>query len=204
MKYIKKIPTTDSDLSNTLISTGWTKIKEPSNLNLSILFSIPFMIINSIIFMAIAYHIYPPLKDFIHSNNTFNITFNINFSTLLYIVITLLFVTIHEFVHACFIPKFLKSDSTYWGINGFCGFIYTTEKIKKGRYIIISIMPFILLSIIFPLILSILGLLNGFVLFLCLLNAMGSSVDFFNVWTIISQVPNGSYIINNGFKTYYK
>lgn len=204
MKYIKKIPPTDIDLSNMLISTGWKKIKEPSNLSLAILASIPFMIINGIIFMGIVYYIYPPLKDFINSNSGFNITFNINISMLLYVVITLLFMTIHEFIHACFIPNFSKSDKTYWGINSFVGFVCTTEKIRKGRYILISIMPFILLSIIFPIVLSILGLLNKFILFLCLLNAMGSCVDCLNIWIILSQVPNGSYIVNNGFETYYK
>ena len=204
MKYIKKIPPTDSDFSNMLISTGWKKIKEPSNLNEAILQSIPFMIINGIIFMVIAYCIYPPIEEFINSKNSISITLNINIMTLIYIAITFLFMTIHEFIHACFIPDFLKSDKTYWGINVLFGFVCTTEKIKKSRYIIISIMPFILLSIIFPLILSTFGLLNEFILFLCLLNAMGSCIDFLNIWNILRQAPNGSYILNNGGETYYK
>lgn len=204
MKYIKKIPPTDSDFSNMLISTGWKKIKEPSNLNEAILQSIPFMIINGIIFMVIAYCIYPPIEEFINSKNSISVTLNINIMTLLYIAITFLFMTIHEFIHACFIPDFLKSDKTYWGINILFGFVCTTEKIKKSRYIIISIMPFILLSIIFPLILSTFGLLNEFILFLCLLNAMGSCIDFLNIWNILRQAPNGSYIVNNGGETYYK
>lgn len=203
MKYIKKIPPTDSDFSNMLISTGWKKIKEPSNLNEAILQSIPFMIINGIIFMVIAYCIYPPIEEFINSKNSISITLNINIMTLIYIAITFLFMTIHEFIHACFIPDFLKSDKTYWGINVLFGFVCTTEKIKKSRYIIISIMPFILLSIIFPLILSTFGLLNEFILFLCLLNAMGSCIDFLNIWNILRQAPNGSYIVNNGGETYY-
>ena len=203
MKYIKKIPPTDSDFSNMLISTGWKKIKEPSNLNEAILQSIPFMIINGIIFMVIAYCIYPPIEEFINSKNSISITLNINIMTILYIAITFLFMTIHEFIHACFIPDFLKSDKTYWGINVLFGFVCTTEKIKKSRYIIISIMPFILLSIIFPLILSTFGLLNEFILFLCLLNAMGSCIDFLNIWNILRQAPNGSYIVNNGGETYY-
>lgn len=204
MKYIKKIPPTDSDLSNILISTGWKKIKEPSNLNEAIFKSIPFMIINGIIFMVIAYCIYPPIEEFINSKNSISVTLNINIMTLIYIAITFLFMTIHEFIHACFIPDFLKSDKTYWGINVLFGFVCTTEKIKKSRYIIISIMPFILLSIIFPLILSTFGLLNEFILFLCLLNAMGSCVDCLNIWNILIQAPNGSYIVNNGGETYYK
>lgn len=204
MKYIRKIPLTDTDLSHRLITAGWTKIKEPSSLKLSILLSMPFMLINGIIFMAIAFYSYPPLKDFLSNNGNFRITLSINFMTLLYIPVIFLFMTIHEFTHACFIPNFLKSDKIYWGINGLFAFVCTTEKMKKSRYAIISIMPFILLSTILPLILSVLGWLNEFILFLCLLNAMGSCVDCLNIWIVFRQVPNGSYIINNGFETYYK
>jgi hypothetical protein len=207
MKYTKKMPLTDRALSDALISTGWEKIKEPSNIRLATLLSVPFMIINAIIFMGIAFYLYPPLKEFLNSlnsNDGFNITLNIKFITLLYIPIIFLFMIIHEFTHACFIPNFLKSDKTYWAINAFYGFVCTTEKIKKSRYIIISIMPFVLLSIILPLILSILGWLNEFILFLCLINAMGSCVDCLTICIVLSQVPNGSYIINNGFETYFK
>ena len=205
MKYTKKVPETDFNLRDELISKGWKKIKEPSNLMLSILLSLPFMFVNGIIFISVAYSLYPPLKEFLNSNDNFGITLNINYTTLLlYILGIYLFMTIHEFTHGCFIPNFLKSNKTYWGINAFCGFVCTTEKIKKSRYIIISIMPFFLLSIIFPIILSALGLLNNFIVFLCFLNAMGSCVDFLNICIILSQVPNGSYIINNRFETYFK
>ena len=204
MRYIKKIPPTDKKLSNILISEGWKKIKEPSNLGIATLLSIPFMLINAIISISIAFYLYPPLKELLNSKNGFGITFTVDLVTLLYVVIIFLFMTIHEFLHACFIPNVLKSDKTYWGINGFYGFVCTTEKIKKSRYIIICIMPFILLSVILPFILTIFGWLNWFTLFLCLINAMGSCVDCLNICIVGIQVPNGSYIVNNGFETYFK
>lgn len=110
---------------------------------------------------------------------------------------------IHEFIHAALIPNFIKSDKTFWGINGLAGFVFTTEPIKKRRYIIISFMPSILLSIILPILLDMVQLLNGYLAFLCVLNAMGSCVDFLNVILIVFQVPNNATIINNGFETYY-
>ncbi len=204
MRYIKKIPPKDENFSNILISNGWKKIKEPPNLVMATLLSIPFMIINGIISIIIAFYLYTPLKELLNSNPGFGITFTLDLVTLLYVVIIFLFMTIHEFIHACFIPNVLKSDKTYWGINGFFGFVCTTEKIKKSRYIIISIMPLILLSIILPFILNIFGLLNWFTLFLCLINSMGSCVDCLNVCIVGIQVPNGSYIVNNGSETYFK
>lgn len=204
MRYSKKIPSTDKELSTKLISEGWIKIKEPSNLGIAILLSIPFILINGVISMAIAFYLYPPLKEFFNNKDGFSITLTVNLFTLMYVGIIFMFMIIHEFLHACFIPNALKSDKTYWGINAFCGFVFTTEMIKKGRFLIISIMPFILLSVILPLILNILGELNGFTIFLCLINAMGSSVDCLNMCLVAVQVPNGSYIVNNGFETYFK
>ncbi|MFZ7120170.1 MAG: DUF3267 domain-containing protein [Eubacteriaceae bacterium] len=205
MRYVKKIPETDKELSKYLISQGWTKLKEPSNFLTATLLSVPFMLVNAIIFMIFAYNLYTPLQEFLNNDQGFSFTLRCNtYSLIMYVIAIYVFVIAHEFIHACFIPNIFKSDKTCWGINIFAGFVCTTEKIKKGRAIVISIMPFILLSILLPLILNVFGWLNGYVLFLSLINAFGSSVDFLNLCIVAVQVPNGSYIISNGFETYYK
>lgn len=92
-------------------------------------------------------------------------------------------------------------------INGFISIIislYLYTPLKEFLASGISIMPFILLSVVLPFILKFLGLLNGYTIFLCLLNAMGSCVDFLTAFLVTIQVPNGSYIINNGFEAYFK
>lgn len=200
---MKKIPSTDKELSNKLISEGWTKLKEPSNLGIATLLSVPFMFINGAISIVMAFYLYPPLKEIWNGNQDFSLSFTVNLFSLIYVFGIFIFMAVHEFLHACFIPNVIKSDKTYWGINGFFGFVFTTEKIKKRRFLIISIMPFILLSVLLPFILKILGLLNGYTVFLCLINAMGSCVDCLNMCLVLIQVPNGSVIINNGFETYF-
>ncbi|MGL5415896.1 MAG: DUF3267 domain-containing protein [Clostridium sp.] len=204
MKYIKKILIVDKETKRILIDEGWIKLKEPTNLKIAILLSIPFMIINIIIFLGIIVFIYPLSEEILNIISDFKITLNINFTMIVYINSIIVFTIIHEFIHACLIPNFLKSNKTYWGINRGGGFVYTTEKIKRWRYIIISIMPFIILSIIFPILISSLGILNKFIVFLCFLNAMGSSVDSLNIWIILRRVPKGATIISNGFETYYR
>lgn len=205
MRYVKRIPAANRELSEELIADGWRKLKEPSNLGMAMLLSIPFIIINGAIFIVYALYLYDPLKEFLYNiNEGISISFNLNLSTLLYVAMIFVFMTVHEFIHASFIPNFLKSDKTCWGINGLCGFVYTTEEIKRGRFLVISIMPFILLSMVLPFILKVLGMLNGFVIFLGLVNAMGSCVDFLNMVIIVSQVPKGAVIVNNGFETYFK
>ena len=144
----------------------------------------------------------PSLFDFIH-DGSFSFTFKLNFSAILYVAGIFVFMMLHEFLHAVFIPNFIKSDKTFWGINGLFGFVFTREAIKKGRFILISAAPFVLLSVILPFILRLFGLLNGYTVFLCVINALGSCVDFLNIILVAFQVPTGRTIINNGFETYY-
>jgi hypothetical protein len=204
MRYIKKIPPINRELSNKLKSEGWTKLKEPSNVWIATLLSIPFMFINGSFSLVIAFYLYPALKEIFVSKQEFSISYTVNLFTLVFIVAILVFMIIHEFLHACFLPNVLKSDKTYWGINSFFGFIYTEEKIGKGRFLVISIMQFILLSLVLPFVLNMLGWLTGYTIFLCLINAMGSCVDCLNICLVAIQVPNGARIVNNGFETYFK
>ncbi|WP_338558707.1 DUF3267 domain-containing protein [Paraclostridium sordellii] len=204
MKYTKYLPKTDKNLSNQLLTDGWKKIKEPSNLTLATLISIPFMLFCSIIFLGLIFYINPDFKNFFKFSDSISFTIKINLKTLLFLVGIYSFTLLHELIHAVFIPNALKSDKVYFGVLLLYGFVYTNEKISKLRFVIVSIMPFIILSIIFPILLNTFGLLNNYILFLCLLNALGSSVDFLNIFLILTQVPNKSYLIINGFETYFK
>lgn len=204
MKYTKYLPKTDKNLSNQLLTDGWKKIKEPSNLTLATLISIPFMLFCSIIFLGLIFYINPDYKNFFKFSDSISFTIKINLKTFLFLVGIYSFTLLHELIHAVFIPNALKSDKVYFGVRLLYGFVYTNEKISKFSFIIVSIMPFIILSIIFPILLNTFGLLNNYILFLCLLNALGSSVDFLNIFLILTQVPNKSYLITNGFETYFK
>ena len=78
-------------------------------------------------------------------NSLQTITLNINLQDVAYLI-GLVF--IHELIHLVFIPGFLVSDKTFLGITYFGGFVYSEEEISKSRYILITLAPFILLSII--------------------------------------------------------
>lgn len=113
-------------------------------------------------------------------------------------------VFIHELIHLVFVPGFLASDKTFLGITYFGGFVYSEETISKSRYILITLAPFILLSIILPGVLGALDLLNPTAKVLILLNAMGSGVDILTLILILIQVPKDAYFTSNGIRTYWK
>ena len=208
MKYIKQIPETDKGLSEKLKLEGWTRLRGPNNLLQAILLSLPFMLINALISLAIIYFLDPSFKRSVNNllnNPEIDIKISGSFvSLILYISIFIVFIIIHELLHALFIPNIFKSDRTSWGTNGISAFVYTREIIKKGRYLLITIMPFILLSMVLPLILKFLGFLTPFGIFLILINSLASSVDCLNTFIILFQVPKNSYLQSNGFETYFK
>lgn len=204
LNYAKSLPATDLTTSKKLSNEGWTKIKEPSSLSAMFLFSLPFMLVNALITGGLIYLLYPPMGELFLSDANFSFTVTLNIFSLVYVVGFVGFIMIHELIHAVFIPNAFRSSKTLWGIIGLGVFIYTTETISKRRFIMISIMPYIVLSLLFPLVLSILGGLNGYTILLCLINAMGSSVDFLNGYLILVQVPDDALILSNGRETCYR
>ncbi|MGE7672877.1 metalloprotease family protein [Lysinibacillus sp. NPDC094403] len=136
------------------------------------------------------------LSDFGFTSGALSIT--INFGIIWGIVLLLI---LHELLHLMFIPNFIKSEKTSVGLTLFGGFVITEEEISKSRYLFITI---IILSIIFPLILSVFGLLTTTLKFLIILNSMGSSVDLLNLLLIMKQVPKNATLTSNGANTYWK
>jgi len=107
-------------------------------------------------------------------------------------------------MHLIFIPNFIKSNKTYIGIVPFGGYVYTEEILTKTRYIIITITPFIIISIILPIILGFLSLLNPLIILIILLNSIGSGVDILSLILVFIQVPSGANLVSNGSSNYWK
>ena len=202
MKYVKKLPSANPALSLQLTQMGWKKLKEPKSLGVAILLSLPFTFLLSGVVLWLAYLLKPQLFGFITSSSL-KIAFTIDFKAVLLVIAMFAYMLLHELIHGVAIPNFAKSEKTVWGLNGLFGFVSSTEPIKKGRFILISLMPFLVLSIAALPLLHFLGLLNWYTLLLCLINAAGSCVDFLNIFIIAIQVPKGRFIVNNGFETFY-
>ena len=202
MKLLKGIPKSSEEKEKLLIGLGWKKLKEPKNLFGYIVLSAPLMILLAILSFGILRYFH---KDIlinlikIFDNGSFTFTINI-----IYLAVVLLMVFFHELIHLILIPNFILSKKKYLGFTWFGGFVYSSDEIKKGRYILITTTPFLVLSVLFPIILGFIGLLNKYLMFLIILNSLSSSVDILNMILIITQVPNGSILTQNGEKIYFK
>jgi len=180
MIYSKIIPRIDQHLSESLLSNGWTKIRESKNLLITILLSIPFMVLNATITLfAIS-----PIRSWVIGLGEMMLGDGIVLNFIVPavgIVGISVYLIIHELLHAVFTPNFPKSKKTHWGITFFGGFVSTTEEISKSRFILISIAPFIALSLAMPALFIAFNAFNGYIAFFAILNALGSSVDILMV-----------------------
>ncbi|HWJ79792.1 MAG TPA: DUF3267 domain-containing protein [Niallia sp.] len=200
MKILNRMPKSDDDLHKDLLKNGWTYLKEPKNCIQAILLSSPFMIIAVIISIWIINITSSlSLREFGFGSDSITIAININ--SIVWLVILLL---IHEVLHLIFIPKFIHSPKTYIGLTVFGGYVMTEEELTKSRYLLITLAPFLIISIISPILLSLFGMLNTTLKFLILLNSMGSAVDILTFLLIMKQVPNHAIIKSNGPNTYWK
>lgn len=184
-----------------MTASNWIQLREPGSLASAILLSVPLMILCTLLSMAVLGIFYPfSLADVgISSLQTVKLT--ISLQDIVYLI-GLIF--IHELVHLVFVPGFLTSNKTFLGITYFGGFVYSEEEVSKSRYILITLAPFVLLSIIFPGILGVLDLLNPSAKVLILLNAMSSGVDILILILVLTQVPANVCFTFNGIRTYWK
>lgn len=175
MIYRKKVPPTDDNLSETLLYNGWIKMKEPKNLFVSIILSVPIMVANA----AITIFLIQPIKNWLIGLGRIlgsgGLTFSIDLKSIAYIVAIFVFLVMHEMLHAVFVPSFIKSQKTFWGITPFGGFVSTTEELSKLRFVFISVSPFVALSILMPIILDYIDVFSG----LCRVPCYSERVKFF-------------------------
>lgn len=203
MKYVKSIPKENEEITKKYLLNEWKVLKEPPSLAITIIIAMPIAII--LMFLTLFYFeaLFPESLNFLQAESI-SIEFTINFKVLLFILGILVYTFLHEMIHALTIPNVIHSDKTYWGMNGCFGFVYSEEKIKKARFILVSVMPLLILSFAVPLVCKIFGFYHWYLLVLCIVNAGGACVDIFNVILVAKQVPAKGIVFNNGMKTLFK
>jgi hypothetical protein len=204
LKVRNKFPEYNEEKNKSLLADGWVVLKEPKNIILTMLCSIPLMIFLSLISVGIISFFSPILlQDFGIQQNGLLLT--INFPDIIVaLIIIYAIIYIHEIIHLIFIPDFLHSDTTFLGLSWFGGYTYTEEVITKARFVIIGAMPFLIISVLYVVILGVTGYLTPLLKLVCIMNALGSSVDFFTILLVLLQVPDKSKIVMNGPLSYHK
>ena len=167
----------------------WTPLKESSNLWIVQLQALPFMIVNVILVVLFM--------------RLIGINFELNITTML--ISFLIFMPIHEFIHALFFPENLLSKNVFFGFTfkGFAPFAAYIGEMKRNTFIKVLLAPFVIITLLGFLYLIIFGM-NELVEHIIVFNALGACADCLGVFLILRQVPKYAIVRNKKIRTYWK
>ncbi len=202
MRFVSKMPKFSVEKEREYLEDGWVKLREPKHIVVSMLLSFPFIFVLGLVSLALMGLFQPLSWELLGiGKTTRGFAFEINFLLILLVAVVII---AHELIHLCLVPRFMTSPTTVFGLTWFGGFAYTEEVIAKNRFILVALMPFLLISVLLPVVLGGMGMLGTAFRLGILLNAAASSVDFFNSLLVWWQVPRGGVLVMNGPVTYYK
>jgi len=129
---------------------------------------------------------------------------NLSWPSILLLII--LIIPIHECLHAICFEGGLTSKRVIFGFfpKLLVFYAHYIGKIRWHRYIIISIFPFLILTLIPLTLVTVFQFDYKYLAELALANGMASAVDVLCVITIFKQAPTNSVLINSGMDTYWK
>jgi hypothetical protein len=168
---------------------NWTPLKESSNLWIIQLQALPFMVINAVFVILLM--------------RLMGIVFELNLTTML--ISFLLFMPVHELIHALFFPEGLMSDNVYFGFTfkGFAPFAAYLGEMGRNTFIRILLAPLILITVLGFIYLIAFGS-NSLVEHILVFNAIGASADCLGVFLILQQVPKNALVRNKKIRTYWR
>ncbi|HDS44510.1 MAG TPA: DUF3267 domain-containing protein [Methanomicrobia archaeon] len=200
MQIFARLPPADPERLRDLQDRGWVRVREPKRALMTLLVSLPFMAVTAALTIGI-FTLFSAvsLEDLGFAGSSFS--FSISLPLVLGILAVLVF---HELFHLLLIPDVLRSDSTGVGITALGAFVYTEDVLSRSRYLLITLTPFTIISLLFPIVLGIAGLLTPSFFFPILLNSMSSSVDLLTAILVLTQVPPGASLVSTGSITCWK
>ena len=167
----------------------WFPLRESTNLWIIQFQALPFLIVNVVLITLILHLI--------------GITFHLS----LYVMFTsfLLFIPVHELIHALYFPERLSSNNIFFGftVNGFAPFVAFFGEMKRNTYIMVLLAPFIIITLLGYIYLLLFGT-NSLVEHIIFFNAIGACADCLGVWIVLRQVPKHAVLRNKKIRTYWK
>jgi hypothetical protein len=167
----------------------WTPLVESSNLWVIQLQAVPFMIVNVLAVVLCM--------------RLIGIRFELNLTLML--ISFLVFMPVHEFIHALFFPEGLRSKNVFFGFTfkGFALFAAYLGEMKRNAFIKVLLAPLVIITLLGFLYLTIFGR-NELIEHIIVFNALGACVDCLGVYLIVRQVPKGTVVRNKMIRTYWR
>ena len=192
MKFILgKMP---QDLEFNPEDQGWIPLREPGSIKIQ-LYAIPITVLVALTvqlgFWVAGVDVSPLSK-----------LKNIPIALVLFLGI----IPIHELLHLLCFPKFgfnKKSTIGFWP-SRFAAYVSYNGSLPRNRYILISVCPFIVISVI-PLLISVLEPdLPILIVAVSYLHSLLCGADLIGVLLFVRQIPSNAIVTNNGYHTFWR
>ena len=178
---------------------GWTSLREPSPAMFQV-WAVPAAIFN-IVLLALLWNLTSS------STTTQPLLVGIGL-----IVVLVVFIPIHELLHACAAPGGCRGEKTIIGIWPQKGLFYAHHDgaMPRNRFLLVFFMPFFVLSLLPIPVAALWTYLTGDgTLFMVLqglsfINGVAACGDILGIAMIWKQVPANAIVRNQGWRTYWK
>lgn len=125
-----------------------------------------------------------------------------------FLIILAFFVVLlaHESAHLLMHPKQGRSRDSIIGVwpRAFVFYAFYDNEISRNRFLVMVAFPFVLLSVCPVLLFWIIGKVLLWLVFVALINGIGSCFDLLVIVMVLAQVPSNALIRNKGWITYWK
>lgn len=191
----KGIIKSEKDFPTANIPLNAKKLDSEENMIKMQIKALPFMIPSVLICFICKF-----IKTFIANEKVINVGF-----LFIGVIIGLLIIIIHEWLHAVAYPK----DATvYIGImpKSLTAVALSSSPVKRNRFVFLSILPIILGLI--PLVIFCFSSndfkeLNGILFGMSIMGMISVYPDIYNIFNVLKVVPKNATIQNNKNETYY-
>jgi hypothetical protein len=167
----------------------WTPLKESTNLWKIQLQAAPFLIINIALMILLM--------------RLVGVHFKLD--TTMMLISFLVFMPIHELIHALFFPESFKSNNVFLGFTfkGFAPYAAYIGEMKRNTFIKVLLAPLVIITILGLVYLLLFGS-NSLVEHIVVFNALGACADCMGAFLILRQVPKNAIVRNKKIRTYWK
>jgi hypothetical protein len=129
-----------------------------------------------------------------------------------FLMILILFIPLHELIHALCFPDQGLSARAFIGFWPSTVFFYAHYEgpMSRNRFLLVCVAPYIALSLVPMTLIAGLRFLGWrpeimlSLAWLSLVNSLGAAGDFIGFWLVLSQIPHTAIVRNKGWRTYWK
>lgn len=171
----------------------WRALREPRHIAAVIVLALPLGALAAVGYLVLAL--------LLHPTGEFVLSFGQGA-----VVALLLFVPVHELLHAVAVPGSLGSPQLVVGVWPRAALVYVhyNGELGRARWLLVALLPLSAISLVTLILTQLVPPWEDFLLTFGVFNALGSGGDLLAAALVVAGVPRGARLRNQGWRTYWR